>query len=268
MRIANYANVTRLFNPVFDKHPGSAGGEDFSNGYGGFSKFMKMRNMAGCIAMALLLTAIGWSQGQLFDKVLVDFPQNVKVGDQTVPAGHYEVRQLRNSAGGARILIVTTDGGTRYEASGATIPILNNETPSETRVILQHIGQNYYLNKIWISGKDYGYEFPLPAEAKALMEERAEPLTLTATYRAPQPAVVAQAPPPAPEPEPAPPPRAEPEPAPTPPPPPPAPEPQAQTVREPTPAPEPAMPATADDWVLAVAAGGLLAGIGITLLRK
>ncbi len=226
---------------------------------------MKVRQFIGCIAMTLWVSSIGWSQGQLFDRVLVDFPQSVKVEDQTLPAGHYEIRQFRNSSGGARILFVTTDGGTRYETSGVTIPILNNETPGETKVILQHIGQNYYLNRIWISGKDYGYEFPLSAEAKALMHEKAEPLTLTAIYRTTQGETVAQAPAPtpAPEPTPQPPPpapeEAQAEPA---PPPPPAPEPQ------PAPEPAPAMPATADDWAMVVLAGGLLTGIGLTLRRR
>jgi hypothetical protein len=232
---------------------------------------------------ACLLSASAYAQGELYDRVIVDFPQNVNANGTVLPAGHYEIRQLRNSGGGVRILFVTTDNGTRFEASGATIPILSNEPPAETKVILQHIGQNYYLNKVWISGKDYGYEFPLPAEAKNLMQEKTEPLTLTATYRAEQPAQVAQAaPPPAPPepaPQPAPPPR-EPEPQPEPrreaAPPPPAPTPQPEPAPEPAPAPapEPAptpapnMPATADNWLTLVAIGGVITGLGVVLRRK
>src|SRR5258708_15629204 len=185
---------------------------------------MILRKIAGANVLLLALGTLAWGQGQLFDKVVVDFNQTVKVADQTIPPGHYEIRQLRNSSGGARILFVTTEGATKFEASGATIPILNNDTPWETRVILQRIGQNYYLNRIWISGKDYGYEFPLPAEGKALMHEKAEPLTLTAIYRTTQGETVAQAPAPTPAPEP------------TPQPPPPAPE-EAQA--EPAPPPPP-----------------------------
>jgi hypothetical protein len=225
---------------------------------------MILRKIAGANVLLLALGTLAFGQTGLYDKVVVDFNQNVKVVDQTIPPGHYEIRQLRNSSGGARILFVTADGASKFEASGTTIPILNNETPGQTRVILQRIGQNYYLNRIWIDGKDYGYEFPLPEEAKALMNERVEPLTLTATFRAPQPEVVAQAPPPPPpEPAPEPPPKPEPPPAPEPeptPPPPPAP--------EPAPPPEPTMPATADDWAMVVLAGSVLAGVGLTLRRR
>jgi hypothetical protein len=218
------------------------------------------------LSSVLLLGASAFAQVELYDRVIVDFAQNVNVNGTNLPAGHYEIRQLRNSGGGVRILFVTTDNGTQFEASGATIPILSNEPPPETKVILQHIGQNYYLNKIWISGKDYGYEFPLPAEAKNLMQEKAQPLTLTATYRAEQPTQVAQAPPPpAPEPTPEPPPPArEPEAA----PPPPAPAPEPAPEPEPTPTPAPTMPATADNWMALVAVGGVLAGLGFMMRKR
>lgn len=211
-----------------------------------------------------------FAQSELYDRVMVDFSQSVNVNGTVLPPGHYEIHQLRNSGSGARILFVSTNHNIHFETSGATIPLLSNETPGETKVILQHIGQNYYLNKIWISGKDYGYEFPLPAEAKSLMQEKAEPLTLTATYRAEQPAQVAQtAPPPPPEPAPQPPPqpepRREPEAA---PPPPPEPAPPPAPAPEPTPPPAPNIPATADNWATLVAVGGGLAALGALLRRK
>ena len=236
---------------------------------------------------AALCAATASAQSELYDRVAVDFSQSVNVNGTTLPPGHYEIHELRNSGGGVRILFVASDHGTRFEASGATIPILSNETPGETKVILQRVGQNYYLNKIWIDGKNYGYEFPLPAEAKNLMQEKMEPLTLTATYRAGQPAQVAQTPPPSPPapapqepapqpaPQPAPAPERNPEPqtAPPPetrspaeanepaPPQPPAPEPRQDSQSAPN------MPATADNWVTLVMVGGGIAGLG-TLLRK
>ncbi len=231
------------------------------------------------LAAVLAFSAGAFAQSELYDRVTVDFSQTVNVNGTNLPPGNYEIRQLRNSGGGVRILFVASDHGTKFEASGATIPILSNETPGETKVILQHVGQNYYLNKIWISGKDYGYEFPLPAEAKSLMQEKMEPLTLTATYRSEQPAQVAQAAPPppaepapAPPPPPAEPPQAAPPPQTAPPPPPertPEPEPAPAPEAAPAPATPPAtnMPATADNWVTLIAVGGCLAGLG-TLIRR
>ena len=43
-----------------------------------------------------------------------------------------------------------------------TIPTLDPNTARDTKVVLHHYGSDYYFDKIWVQGKDYGYEFPLP----------------------------------------------------------------------------------------------------------
>jgi hypothetical protein len=236
---------------------------------------MKLLSAECAISIALFGSCMAWGQTSLFDRVTVDFKNSVNVNGKTIPPGHYELRELRSTGAGSRILFVDANDGKDYEAGGATIAILNNGTSDKTEVILQRVGQNYYLNRVWISGKDYGYEFPLPAEAKALMRERSEPITLTATYR-PAPVASAQAQPPA-TPEPAPTPQPAPVPTPAPAPPPPAtapsPEPAAAPAPEPSPAPAPAppqqnMPATADDWALLLTLGGGLASLGFALRKK
>jgi hypothetical protein len=229
---------------------------------------MNIRSYIAYGLTPIVVACFGWAQGELYDTVRVDFANSVKVNDTVIPAGQYDISQVHSNGAAARILFVSKHGGTQFEASGSTIAIMTNEPPAQTRVILEHIGQNYYLNKLWIAGKDYGYEFPLPADAKASMQERAEPLTLSATYT-PAPRAVAEA-----EPAPPPPP---PEPAPAPPPPPaqPAPEPPPQPTPEPEPAPPaeppappPQLPATAGNWVTIVALGGLLTGLGSLLRRQ
>jgi len=66
--------------------------------------------------------------------------------------------------------------------STMTIPTLDNNTPENTKVVLHHYGDDYYFDKIWIQGKNYGYEFPLPDAVKSRMRERMEPYTVAATY--------------------------------------------------------------------------------------
>src|SRR5712691_852166 len=151
------------------------------------------------MGLILGLIPLGYAQDRLTDKVMVDLPNQIQMNGRAVPAGRYELRQLNNAAGGAHVMFVTNEGGTQFEAAVTTIPALANNTPDETRVILQRVGANYYLDKVWVAGKDYGYEFELPADAKALLREgdKNRSLTLTSTYR---PAVVqAAAPPPQPE---------------------------------------------------------------------
>ena len=222
---------------------------------------MKVRHSVAIAFAAIMVSATSRGQTAPYDRVMVDFQTNVNVNGKVIPPGHYEITELGSAGQGARILFVASNSGTTFEVSGATIAILQNEPPAQTKVILQRIGQNYYLNKVWINGKDYGYEFPLPAEARKLMEERAEPLTLTATYR-PQPVAQAEAPPP-PQPAPAPAPPPEPAPAPAPPP-----EPAPAPTPEPAPPPPPPMPVTADNWAAFVAVGGALTALGLMLRRK
>ncbi len=196
-------------------------------------------------SVLILAFAVGvghlYGQSRLFDRVAVDFPNDVNVAGKILHAGSYEIRQLRNSASGARVLFVTDKSGTGFEAEAATIPVLDNLTPTRTHLVMRRSGGLDYLRQLWIAGKNYGYEFKIPEQGQ-LTAAGANEVTLTATYTPETPAVVAQnQPAPAAAPEPTPPP-----PSPAPPPAqsqaqasPPAPPEQAQ-VQNPPPAPAPA----------------------------
>jgi len=220
---------------------------------------MKSRNVWILILIAattLLLPNAGWAQGRLFDKVIVDLPNDTHVNEQVLPAGRYEFRQMRDPAGGSHVMLVTQNGGSKYSTDAITIPAVNNNTPNATRVIVLRVANTYYLDKIWIAGKDYGYEFVLPESARSRLHEVEQAYTVSGNYQTPQ---VAQAAPPPPPPPPA----REPEPVivavaePPPPPPPPA--------AEPAPAPPPELPKTSSTLptflltgLLAIGAAALL----------
>jgi transglutaminase/protease-like cytokinesis protein 3 len=78
--------------------------------------------------------------------------------------------------------LIYSDNGMKFETSAMTIPALDPNTPENTKVILHHFGNDYYFDKVWIQGKDYGYEFPVPDSVKARMNERMEPVSVAATY--------------------------------------------------------------------------------------
>jgi hypothetical protein len=261
-----------------------------------------MNTQKKILLLALALCG-GYAAGQsrLYDRVAVDFPNDVNVAGKVLHAGSYEIRQLRNSASGARVLFITDKGGTGFEAEAATIPVLDNLTPTRTHVVLRRSGGMDYLRQVWIEGKNYGYEFTTPDQGQ-LSSAGSDSITLTATYTPVAPAVVAQnQPEPAREAAPAP---AAPTPPPAPPaepsqtqsaPPaapaeqaqvqnaPPAPEPQqAQPQPAPTPAAPPAsatedaqrttppapanrLPTTAMNWMAYLIAGILLLAAGALL---
>jgi hypothetical protein len=211
-------------------------------------------------------------QGPLYDRVDVNLPYTVTIGNQALQPGEYVIQQLNSTGGDSRVLLIYTDNGMKFETSAMTIPCLDPNTARDTKVMLHHFGNDYYFDKIWIQGKDYGYEFPLPNSVKQREKEEMQPVSVAANYSAsPAPAetatpqqqttTAAQQPattPPAEQPKTM----------------PPATQ-QAQTMPPATQqeanreeAPPTSMPKTSADWVMMLLSGGTLSGLGLALRRK
>jgi hypothetical protein len=236
--------------------------------------------------LAVAAVTVVIAQGPLYDKVIVDLPYRVTINETVLEPGTYTIRQHESSGGGSRVLHIFGKDGMKLETTAMTIPALDNRTPEDTKVILHHLGSDYYFDKIWIQGKNYGYEFVLPDSVRNRQLERAEPASIVARYepmaqetavaqsttttttttteeRAVTQEQVAQAAPPPPPPAVA-------EPAPAPEPVTAAPEPVAAApVAEPAPeaADRPAMPATAANWLNLLLGGASLSGAGLALSR-
>ncbi len=139
---------------------------------------------AGVLAIgAVTLMNINYAQGPLYDKVMVKLPYTVRAGDKTLPPGDYVIRQLPSDGGGRNVLLVYSDNGMKFETSSMTIPALDNQPANETKVILHQFGNEYYFDKVWIQGKNYGYEFPVPENVKSRQLERKEPVNVSASYQ-------------------------------------------------------------------------------------
>lgn len=219
-------------------------------------QFKSILRTAGALVLGLAAIPLAEAQAPQYDKVLVNLPYTVTVGDHVLQPGPYVIRQLDSPGGASRVLLIYSNDGRQFETSAITIPVLDTMTPDDTKVVLHHFGPDYYFDKVWVQGKNYGYEFPLPDSVKARMREQMAPLTLAATYEAaPE---VAEAPPPAVEPAPA-----------------PEPEPEIAQVQPPEPEvapaepePAPVMPTTSSGWLMMLFAGGALSGAGLALRRR
>jgi hypothetical protein len=258
---------------------------------------MKVKNLiysAAALAIGVAAFNIGsQAQGPLWDKVIVNLPYAVTVGEKTIEPGEYSIKQLSSPGGAQRVLLIYKDD-VEFETSAMTIPTLDQNTPEDTKVVLHHIGSDYYFDKIWIQGKNYGYEFILPDAVKARQRERMEPVSVAARYET-VPAeteqvaetetqrqetvtenqreeTVAQQTTPAPEPAPV---TREPEVE------------QEQQVAQAPPAPQPEfeqeqqpvtrqpdfqadreMPETSANWMMMLLGGGVLSGLGLALRRS
>ncbi len=145
-------------------------------------KIGTMMITAGVVALGLATWTPSKAQGPLYDRVNVNLPYSVTIGERTLQPGEYVIQQLRDLGGGGRVLLIYSDNGMKFETSAMTIPALENRTQEDTRVLLHHFGNDYYFDKVWIQGKDYGYEFPLPDAVKSRERERMQAVSVAANY--------------------------------------------------------------------------------------
>ena len=145
---------------------------------------MKVRNIV--LTASAFLLVVGTfvavrAQGPLTDKVIVDLPYTVTVRDTTLQPGQYVI-QRSWSGDNNRVVQIFSNDGMKLETAVLTVPTVDNNTPDKTEVVLHHFGNDYYFDKVWIQGKDYGYEFPLPQDVKSRESERGSPVTVGAKY--------------------------------------------------------------------------------------
>jgi len=217
------------------------------------------------------------AQGPMYDTVNVNLPYSVTLGDKTLQPGDYTIKELP-SPDKSRVLLVYSDRGMKFETSAMTIPAYDPNTLETTKVVLHHFGPDYYFDKVWIQGKNYGYEFPLPNSVKAREKESLAAVSVPARYEATPPPATSEttvsqpttttqtAPAPEPVTAPAPGPSNETTIAQNTPPPGPAPEPSAN--REAEPEPPQRLPTTSAGWLMMLLGGGTLSGAGLLLRRK
>jgi Predicted membrane protein len=225
------------------------------------------------ISLGFIAFSAAFAQGPMYDKVTVSLPYPVTVNGTILQPGDYVIRQHEDQSG-SRVLHFFTNEGMKLETTAMAIPTLDNRTPEHTKLVLDHEGDTYFLHKIWVQGKNYGYEFPIPSDIRRREMERNAPAAVVAQYtqqhettettvaqtqpkqevKTEERTEIAQVtPPPAPAPEPT---------------PAPAPAPVVREQAEQAPAPaEPVMPHTAGNWLNLALGGSLLAASGLALRR-
>lgn len=224
----------------------------------------KLAIAAGTLALGLVAWITpGKAQGPLYDTVYVNLPYSVTINDKTLQPGDYVIKELP-SQDKSRVLLVYSQRGMKFETSAMTIPAYDPNTLENTKVVLHHFGTDYFFDKVWIQGKNYGYEFPLPDSVKRREKERASTVSVAARYEAtpppaPAPATAAKTETPAPAPQStiA---QATPQPA--------APAPTTAPAPAPAPASPRELPKTSAGWLMMLLTGGTLSGAGLMLRRR
>jgi len=136
------------------------------------------------LSLSFLMVSIGAAQGPLFDKITVNVPYPIHVNGTLLQPGDYEIRQDESMGGGSRVLHFYSNNGMSLQTTAMSIPTVDNRTPTESKLVVDHYGSDYYLHKVWVQGKDYGYEFPLPDNIRMRENERNLPSIATVRYEA------------------------------------------------------------------------------------
>ena len=145
---------------------------------------MKTRKYAIVAAAFILGMAMLASPAQaqpLDDRVNVTMPYTTIIGHTTLSPGDYVIQRMSGAGGGGRVLLIYSDKGMKFETSAITIPCLDPKIARDTKVELSRIGDDYYYDKIWVQGKEYGYEFVLPKEARMRRKELMAKVTVPAS---------------------------------------------------------------------------------------
>jgi hypothetical protein len=103
--------------------------------------------------------AIGSAQS--IATVNVNLPVAAKVGNFSLPAGQYSIRELSNS-----VIEISSNArkGVSVFATVNQIDAPKHEAAEYTKVTLRKDADGYQVDKIWVEGKDLGFELTTAAE--------------------------------------------------------------------------------------------------------
>lgn len=117
-----------------------------------------------------LLASLGCASAQMEDIIRVNLPHATRVGANVLPAGSYTIQDMKEDGSSASFLQIRSENGQSVIAPALRISEPANgpdrNQPERTQVILRRAGNKYELDKIWLSGRDWGYELLPPATAE------------------------------------------------------------------------------------------------------
>ena len=134
---------------------------------------MKKQVITMMASVAFFATlAITSVQAQNAGTVSVSIPFDFAVSGKTLPAGEYYVQR---SAEGARVVTtIRNRDKTKAVYLPQTHPVQTNEIQSESKLVFNKYGDQYFLSQVWISGRSAGDELAKTARERGLQNEIAK----------------------------------------------------------------------------------------------
>jgi hypothetical protein len=121
----------------------------------------------GFAIAAAIMSAPAWLQAQsISDVTQIYLAHTVSIGHTVLPRGNYTIEKMDIAGGDSPVLMFRDETGRKLNVSARVAPIVENRTQPATRVLFYRDGSKFYLDKIWVAGWSYGFQFDNPGRAK------------------------------------------------------------------------------------------------------
>jgi hypothetical protein len=126
------------------------------------------KQITGTVAVLSLLFALAVVsvQAQRVSRITAHIPFAFQIGDKTLPAGDYSIKQLSQNA-----LLVKTAGGETSAIAQAPGRVESNAKQMTERLVFRQYGDQYFLAQVWMNRGSAGRELNMTnAERTAARE--------------------------------------------------------------------------------------------------
>jgi hypothetical protein len=128
------------------------------------------KQFLGTFAMLSLLLALAALsvQAQSRNSIEVQIPFAFQVGDKTLPAGDYSIKQLSQDT----LLVESTNGDESVVAPAAGRVESNpNAKPGMEKLVFRQYGDQYFLSQVWMTRGASGRELNMTEAERAAASE-------------------------------------------------------------------------------------------------
>lgn len=120
-----------------------------------------IRNVGKLLMLVCLLTVGGVvvanAQVDTVPQIEANVPFDFVVGDTKLPAGKYQIKTISDFASNV-LEIRTVKGNTAVIFDTENAETRDNQIQNKTELVFDKVGDQYFLNQIWVAGSSTGNE--------------------------------------------------------------------------------------------------------------
>lgn len=122
-----------------------------------------MKSILTIFATVICLFGFEVAQAQAQESPMLKayIPFAFTVGNKTLPAGDYEIR--RGLSTQPELLLIQGEDHENWKQEMFFLTNLAqaSATPTKTQLVFDHVGDSYFLSKVWMAGENTGREAPI-----------------------------------------------------------------------------------------------------------